>query len=247
MRIPRLYLDTTFLPGTTLALPDTRGHYLTRVLRRDVGDTVVLFDGRGTRISATVSAINRRAPVQLLLADSTANTEPDNAPVTLGIALLKGDGLDEVLQKTTELGVDAVQLLITEHSEYRLPDDPDRMTRRFEHWRAVQMSACEQCGRDWLPTLHGPLRLDDWLSQSHAPAARWLLEPEAQVSIGALRSAAAAALVMAVGPEGGWSTLERQAAIAAGFVEVRLGTPVLRAETAPLAALAMVTVLRQLG
>ncbi len=246
MRIPRLYLDTTLSAGMTLSLTHARAHYLTRVLRRDVGDAVVLFDGRGTRVNATVRAANRREPVQLQLADTATHAAPNDAPVTLGIALLKGDGLDEVLQKTTELGVDAVQLLFTEHSEGRLPDDPARAARRLEHWRAVQVSACEQCGRDWLPALHGPLRLEDWLRQSPGPGARWLLEPEAGVLIGALRTDAAAALVMAVGPEGGWSTLERQSAVAAGFVEVGLGTPVLRAETAPLAALAMVAVLRQL-
>ncbi len=246
MRIPRLYLNTTLSAGATLSMPDARGHYLTRVLRRDVGDAVVLFDGRGTRVNATVSTITRREPVQLQLANELTYTGPNDAPVTLGIALLKGDGLDEVLQKTTELGVDAVQLLLTEHSEGRLPDDPSRAARRLEHWRAVQVSACEQCGRDWLPALHGPLRLEDWLRQSSSAAARWLLEPEARVSIGALRAQATSALLMAVGPEGGWSALERQAAVAAGFVEVGLGTSVLRAETAPLAALAMITVLRQL-
>ena len=247
MRIPRLYLDTTLSAGATLSLPEARGHYLTRVLRRDVGDAVVLFDGRGTRINATVSAINRREPVRLQLADELMYAEPNDAPVTLGIALLKGDGVDEVLQKTTELGVDVVQLLLTEHSEGRLPDDPSRAARRALHWRAVQVSACEQCGRDWLPLLHAPLRLDDWLQQAPGPASRWLLEPEARVSISTLRRDATGPVVMAVGPEGGWSALERQAAVAAGFVEVGLGTPVLRAETAPLAALAMVSVLRQLA
>ena len=246
MRIPRLYLDAPLSAGATLALPDARGHYLTRVLRRDVGDAVVLFDGRGTRISAVVSAINRREPVQLQLADDAAHTPPDPAPVTVGIALLKGDGLDEVLQKTTELGVDAIQLLLTEHSEGRLPDDPNRAARRMEHWRAVQISACEQCGRDWLPALHAPMRVETWLTQGAADNARWLLQPDAMISIGRLCAEATKPLVMAIGPEGGWSSLERQAADTAGFVEVALGALVLRAETAPLAALAMVNVLRQL-
>ena len=244
MRSPRLYLDMPLAQGATLSLPDARAHYLTRVLRRESGDAVVVFDGRGSRISATLTAVSRREPVQVQLADDLVHTPANAAPITLGMALLKGDGLDEVMQKTTELGVDTVQLLLTEHAEGRLPDDAARAARRIEHWRAVQVSACEQSGRDWLPTLHAPLLLDDWLRQ--AQGTGWLLEPEATTLIGALRNQACAPLHMAIGPEGGWSHAERRLAAASGFVEVALGTPVLRAETAPLAALAMVVLLRQI-
>ena len=244
MRTPRLYLDMPLSEGATLSLPDARGHYLTRVLRREPGDAVVVFDGRGSRIGATLTAVGRGEPVQLQLADDLVHTPASAAPITLGMALLKADGLDEVMQKTTELGVDAVQLLLTEHATGRLPDDAARAARRIDHWRAVQVSACEQSGRDWLPALHAPVLLDDWLHQG--PGTGWLLEPEATTLIGALREQACAPLRMAIGPEGGWSQAERRLAAAAGFVEVALGTPVLRAETAPLAALAMDGLLRQL-
>lgn len=247
MRIPRLHIDTTLSPGAELVLAEDRAHYLTRVLRRNSGDALWVFDGRGSRIDAVVGAVHKRQVV-LRLGGELVTTPATAAPVTLAMALLKGDAFDDVLRQATELGVDAVMPLITERTEGKLPDDTARAQRRQDHWRSVAVSACEQCGRDWVPTVHAAVPMAAWLaSMAGADAGLGvLLEPTAAARMAGLAGAVHGAVTLAIGPEGGWSAVERRAAAAAGIVDIALGTPVLRAETAPAAALAMLSLLRQL-
>jgi 16S rRNA (uracil1498-N3)-methyltransferase len=253
VRVPRLHVDIgtdpaeALAPGATLTLAEDRAHYLSRVLRRGRGDALWVFDGRGTRIDATVAEVRKR-DVLLQLGTEVVRTPAPAHPVTLAMALLKGDAFDDVLRRATELGVDAILPLLAEHGEGKLPDDPQRAARRQEQWRSITVSACEQCGRDWVPTVLPARTAVAWLGAAadHDMALALLLEPTAVQGMADLVGRVGGPVTLAIGPEGGWSRHERQLALEHGVTEIALGTPVLRAETAPVAALAMLSLLRQL-
>ena len=154
--------------------------------------------------------------------------------LTLGLAISRGDRMDYAIQKSTELGVTAVVPLLTERTEVRLKGE--RQAKKLRHWRQIAISACEQCGRNRLPTIHDIQPLSGWLG-TVPDGSRLLLHPRAQYGIGDVEAPAAAVLL--VGPEGGFSDREVDAATAAGFRPFALGPRVLRTETAPVAALAI--------
>ena len=151
----------------------------------------------------------------------------------LAQALLKGERMDWVMQKATELGVTDVWLVEATHGEVHI--EPRRLENRLSHWRKIAIAACEQSGHLWVPTLHAPRNFDATATAISA-RTRYFLDPSAEPLAGGER----ADTVVAVGPEGGWSEHERASARAAGFTFVGLGSHVLRADTAPVAALAVV-------
>ena len=185
--------------------------------------------------------------VLLQLGSEVVHTPAPAHPVTLAMALLKGDAFDDVLRRATELGVDAILPLLAEHGEGKLPDDPERALRRQDHWRSIAVSACEQCGRDWVPTVFPARTALSWLGTAAGDdmGLALLLEPTAMQGMADLVGRVDGPVTLAIGPEGGWSGPERRRAREHGVTEVALGTPVLRAETAPVAALAMLSLLRQ--
>ncbi len=248
MRVPRLHVDAELPPGGEFALAGDRAHYLSRVLRRSSGDALWLFNGRGVRIDAVVAEV-RKHDVRIRLGTERIETPAPAAPVVLAMALLKGDAFDDVLRQATELGVDAIQPLLTERTEGKLPDDPARASRRQEHWLSIAVSACEQCGRDWVPRVLPARTGVSWLGDTadRAAALTLLLEPTAAQGMADFIGRVGGPVTLAIGPEGGWSGLERRLARDHGVTEVALGTPVLRAETAPVAALAMLALLRQVA
>jgi 16S rRNA (uracil1498-N3)-methyltransferase len=151
------------------------------------------------------------------------------------------DRMDALVEKATELGAVAIQPLMTERSVLRLAGE--RGQRRQAHWQAIAVAACEQCGRNRIPTIHPVRHFDDWLA-TLAPAgaaeARWLLGWRNATPWGESLQRLGAALTLLSGPEGGLSDNEEDLAHGRGFVAVSLGPRVLRADTAPLAALAAV-------
>ena len=142
--------------------------------------------------------------------------------------------MDCVMQKATELGVTAISPLLSERTEVRLKGE--REAKKLRHWQQVATSACEQCGRNRLPAVHPLQSLDTWLENVEAEV-RLVLDPQADGPAAAMTAPASIALL--VGPEGGFSAAEIGAAQAAGFYCLQLGPRVLRTETAPLAAIAI--------
>lgn len=141
--------------------------------------------------------------------------------------------MDWAIQKATELGVAEITPLVTERCEVRLKDE--RADKRLAHWRQIVISACEQCGRSVLPKIHPPMLLEDWLAQVQADL-KWVLHPVAS----ALTSEQVPKrLAMLIGPEGGLSDTDMQAATVQGFQGIRLGPRILRTETAPVVALTL--------
>ena len=229
----RLYVDAALSPGSEIALDAGRSHYLCRVLRLRKDDRVLLFAGDGDGYDAAVVRADPRA-CTVAVGERLEREPPPRFELHLAQALIKRDRLDSVLQKATELGVTKITLLDTEHSEVHLSGE--RIGRRLEHWRGIVVGAAEQSGRLRLPTLVAPAELHAFVAT--ATGARYLLDPGSAP----LAGAAEADTVLLLGPEGGFSNAERALAIGKGFVPVGLGERILRSDTAPVAALA---VLRQ--
>ena len=253
---PRFHVgDTMLAAGTTVDLPPVAARHV-QVLRLQPGDAIRLFDNHGREATATVLRIGRRevqASIAALAADD-ADAGAGGLPqrelplaVTLAVGVPANDRMDALVEKATELGAAAIVPLLCERSVLRL--EGDRAARRVAHWQAVAVAACEQCGRSRVPVVSPLLALPAWLRSLGEPAsasaadgpARWLLDPQAPSTLPQAWTAAprrpASALLLS-GPEGGFGPAEEALARAAGFTPVGLGPRVLRADTAPLAALA---------
>ncbi len=234
MRLTRVHVDGELRTGGELDLPETPAAHLTRVLRLQVGDGCVVFDGRGHEADAQLVAIDKRgARVRIGEVRTPANESPLRITLLQGVA--RGEKMDLILQKGTELGVGAFVPVFSDRSEVKL--DGARAAKRLEHWRGVVVSACEQSGRAFMPDVQPPAALANALA-SLAPASRLLLDPVATLNCRTALAANQRDIVLAVGPEGGWSPQDRSLLEAQGFLGVRLGPRVLRTETAGLAAIA---------
>jgi 16S rRNA (uracil1498-N3)-methyltransferase len=151
-------------------------------------------------------------------------------------ALARGEKMDLVLQKATELGVAGFVPVTSERSEVRL--DADRVDKRLGHWRSVVGGACEQCGRAVVPAVAMPIALAAAMPALPEDSARLLLDPQASRTVNQLPLPRDGIVVLAIGPEGGWSPRDRATLQDAGFEGMRLGPRILRTETAGLAAIA---------
>lgn len=237
MRVTRAFVDLPLEPGATVALPAEAAGHLLRVLRLGEDDECVLFNGDGRDYRARIAAAGKRdGMVEILDARPVDNESP--LRIVLLQALARGEKMDWIVQKATELGVAAIVPIHSERSEVRL--DADRAGKRLAHWRSVAVAACEQSGRARLPELSQPAPLAHALAALAPAALRLVLEPDAPRTSATLAAADAgnAGVVIAIGPEGGWSPNDLAALASAGFAGLRLGPRVLRTETAGLAAIA---------
>lgn len=224
----RFYFDGLLVPGSEVELAGEEFHHAVRVHRTRVGEEVELFDGRGGAAAAVVRAIDRSA-ARLELGDRVDSREPRLA-ITLGVALIHPEKFELVLQKATELGVSELVPMQTDLSEIR----PERVAGRRERWQKIILEAVKQSGRSRLPILSPPLTADAVMKRSGTK-----LFLEAGEADGPPASASDAVVVL-VGPEGGWSEREVALARTAGCHFTPLGVRRLRAETAAIAAVAVV-------
>jgi len=235
MRTIRIYADLPLDPGAELSLPAQAGEHVARVLRLVAGDPLTLFNGDGNDYPASILAVGKREVVVRIESRQPLHNESP-LPLTLAQGVARGEKMDLIVQKATELGVVRIVPLLTERSEVKL--DAARAEKRLVHWRAVAASACEQSGRARLPEITPALPLSTWLgSLVEDGALRLALLPEATQSSRELRFSTAGGLLV-VGPEGGLGERDTGALTAAGFAGLRLGPRILRTETAGLAALA---------
>ena len=235
MRLTRVHVDAALSPGTELALPESAAAHLSRVLRLAVGDECVLFNGDGRDHAARIVAADKRG-VRVAIEGSRAvdNESPLRISLLQGVA--RGEKMDLILQKATELGVAAITPLWSQRSEVKL--EGERLAKRLAHWRGVVASACEQCGRARVPEVASPVALAAALEAMPAGGFRLILDPEGELAPGAMLLEAGEHVALAVGPEGGWSPADREQLRSAGFRGLRLGPRILRTETAGLAAIA---------
>ena len=203
------------------------------VLRLTAGDTVTLFDGRGVEYAATITRAGKSG-VDLTVHERRAVSRESPLAVTLAQGVSSGERMDYTVQKAVELGVAAIQPLLTTRSVVRLADA--RARKRTAHWHAVAVSACEQCGRNFIPKINDLQNITQWLGVTSG-GLRVLLSPRADMRLHDLPRPAGEVILLA-GPEGGLSPEEEEAAAGIGFTMVKLGPRVLRTETAAVAALA---------
>ncbi|MDB5971323.1 MAG: rRNA ((1498)-N(3))-methyltransferase [Hydrocarboniphaga sp.] len=228
----RLYVDADLAVGQTLALPEDAFRHWVQVLRARVGDSVVLFNGRGGEYLARLQELNRRDASVVI--ERHVEVDRESAlQLMLAQAVSKGDRMDYTLQKAVELGVSVIQPLVSERSVVKL--DAERWDKKIEHWQGVVIAACEQSGRTRLPRLLPVLKLQAWLDQPLDVGIKLTLAPTAKAALRELPRQTSACLL--IGPEGGLSDAEIAVSEIRGFSPVRLGPRVLRTETAGVAAL----------
>jgi len=235
---PRFHTSTPLAPslvGTTIALPEDVAHHAVRVLRLAQGDAITLFDGNGGEYAATLDETGKRAT--LATVDRFENVDRESPlAVTLVQGVIAADAMDYAVRKAVELGAAAVTPVLCVRSQAGLQGQ--RGEKRLAHWRAIAIAACEQCGRNRIPAIAPVQTLHAWLDG--APFGRAVIAaPGARRSLAAYAAEGAPAIIV-VGPEGGFTDAERDGAIEKGIVPVSLGPRVLRAETAGVAALAMI-------
>lgn len=235
-RIPRFHVAAGLAPAARIDLPREAAHHAARVLRLRVGEAMALFDGTGGEYEAKVASIaSDRVTVEVGAHHPLERESPVAVTLVQGIA--GADRMDFIIQKAVELGVYAIQPVLTSKSVVRLTKE--RGEARLAHWQRIVIAACEQCGRNRIPEVlpAGPV------AQYEAPegAAKVMLSPQAKKD---LKSLAQGPLVLAVGPEAGFDAAEEKLLVQKGFEGARLGPRILRTETAALAALAALNALR---
>ncbi|MDR0251140.1 MAG: 16S rRNA (uracil(1498)-N(3))-methyltransferase [Burkholderiales bacterium] len=245
--MPRFFSKTSLaelVPGQEICLTDAVFHHAVRVCRLKSDDACTLFDGNGNAWGVTLTSIDKRRGLARV-ESRLSSTPPPSFPITLVLAVTATERMDWTLQKGTELGAAAFLPFYSEHSNARLNDA--RQERRFEHWQAVIVSACEQCGQNRLPRLSPPETFEAILKTAadDASALRLFLDADAQHALpDVLRNARVLSpptqAFLMIGPEGGFTSDEIRAAQTAGWQAVRLGTRILRAETAAAAAITLV-------
>jgi len=243
MRLTRVYVAQTLTAGRTLTLEGSAASHLTRVLRARAGDFLTLFNGEGGEYAARILG-QGGGKVTVEIGAHEATERESSLALTLAQGMARGERMDLVVQKATELGVARLVPLLTERSVVRLAGP--QAQKKLEHWRAVAVAACEQSGRTRLPQIAAPQTLREFLADERSNDAaplRVLLSPDGARNLSDLPRTCAASVL--IGPEGGLTPEERERAVAAGFLALRLGPRVLRTETAALVAVALLQ--RELG
>lgn len=233
MRIPRIFVEHALHVGAQIELPAEAANHCLRVLRLKEGAELVLFNGQGGEYAARLAAAGKREARVEVVAFSPREAESP-LQITLAQGISKGERMDYTLQKSVELGVARIIPLETERTVVNLRDE--RADKRVLHWQGVVRSACEQCGRNRLPSIEPIQGYAEWLGAVPA-GLKLVLHHRADQGPRALQPDDRG-LTLLIGPEGGLSEAEIEQAIAAGFTPVCLGPRVLRTETAAVAAIA---------
>jgi 16S rRNA (uracil1498-N3)-methyltransferase len=237
MSITRLFVVSDLRPGQQLQLDAEQTRYIGRVLRLRAGDSVSVFNGQGGEFTATAESIKKNSAVLLIGEQSDAATE-SHLKVHLVQGISRGDRMDFVVQKATELGVKRITPVLTEYGVIKL--DADRAAKRRDHWQRIAASACEQSGRTRPPLVDVPMRLNAWFGDRTKEAdTDLILQPDATAALTSL-PVPVTKICLLIGPEGGFSNTEYEDAKIAGFAAVSLGPRIMRTETAAVAALAVV-------
>jgi 16S rRNA (uracil1498-N3)-methyltransferase len=231
--ISRIYQAVPLHSSVTLELDTNAAHHLARVLRAAVGDSLTLFNGKGGEYAARITAIDKK---KVMVEIGQQHPRDVESPLDLCLAqgISRGEKMDYTIQKAVELGVKKIIPLLTERCNVKL--DIERREKRFNHWQAIVISACEQSGRTRLPQLLAPIPLHDWLA-SKPQGQGFVLAPTGSGKLNQFNLEAHSSVSLLIGPEGGLSEPEIRYAQAQGFAALSLGPRILRTETAAVAAL----------
>ena len=233
MRIPRFYDPQSLQLDQLVELNDTVVQHVCRALRMRVGDELILFNGDGLEYKAQLETVEkRRASARITQQDDRHIESP--LDIRIGQSLSRGERMDYAVQKATEMGMQQMFPLFSERCEVKL--STDRQDKRIRHWQQVAISACEQSGRCKVPTIGAPQTLEQWVKQEDAEL-KLVLHHHTATPLAEMDAPASIALL--IGPEGGLTEQEVELARDHGFQPVAFGPRVMRTETAPVAALAL--------
>lgn len=229
----RFYTAENLAGQTQVALEGQVVRHMIQVLRMQTGERLHLFNGQDCYLAQLIEGNKNRALLKLLAPVTGIPASP--LTTHLGQAISKGDKMEWIVQKATELGVTEITPLYTQQGDVRLKGE--REQKKQLQWQQIALSACEQSGRNDLPIIHKPQLLEYWLAERQEEM-KLLLHPQGQSGELAIKDISSVALL--IGPEGGLNEAEAASARQQGFTNLRLGPRVLRTETAPLAALTLV-------
>ncbi|MDH3553903.1 MAG: 16S rRNA (uracil(1498)-N(3))-methyltransferase [Gammaproteobacteria bacterium] len=234
MTTTRLFIDDDLRSGQELRLGSEKTRYVGRVLRLRVGDSLAVFNGRDGEFGATIYTLGRSA-AGLLIGERVDSAAESPLKLHLVQGVSRGERMDFVIQKATELGVKRISAVLTQHGIVRL--DATRAAKRRDHWQSIAESACEQSGRTRPPLIDPIMDINDWYgARTKETDTDLILRPYAETALASV-TAPATKVCLLIGPEGGFSDKEYGDAEAAGFAAVSLGPRILRTETAAVAAL----------
>lgn len=237
MSIPRIYCPQTYVSGDEIRLEPNASRHLLKVLRLRQGDPVILFNGkRGEFDGILQSADKRQADIKVGDYRDKPSESPLNIHLVYGLA--RFEKTEWVIQKATELGVNRITPVMTQHGEVHLPDKA--IPSRLERWHSIVIGACEQSGRCLIPTIERPLRFNDWIKQPlslQGQGTKLIFHLQGYSSLSQRSAPESGEITLLVGAEGGFSAAEVQLAIQNGFEMVGLGPRILRTETAAISAI----------
>jgi 16S rRNA (uracil1498-N3)-methyltransferase len=235
---PRFFVDAPLRAGSVCTLSEEAAHHAIHVLRLREGEDITLFNGRGGEYAARIASIQRlRIAVDILQHRAVERESPLRVTLVQGVSA--GEKMDSTLRKAVELGVAEVQPVLAARSVAR--PKGERAEGRRAHWQKLMIAACEQCGRNRIPEVHPLIPLLDY--RTSADSTRILLSPQARLKLSEAAKDSST-IILAAGPEAGFTAEEEAALVSAGFTPASLGPRVLRTETAAVAALAALSALR---
>ncbi|MBE2896955.1 16S rRNA (uracil(1498)-N(3))-methyltransferase [Pasteurellaceae bacterium HPA106] len=233
MRIPRIFSPEPLSDYAICELSDDAVNHVARVLRMNVGDALVLFDGSNRTFPATIREIGKKR-VQVALGQGQQDDRESPLFLHLGQVISRGERMEFTIQKSVELGVSVITPLWSERCGVKL--DEQRMAKKLQQWQKIAIAACEQCGRNRVPEVRPLMKLEQWCAEGSGEL-KLNLHPRAKCGIAGLKNVNATGIRLLIGAEGGLSAQEIAMTEQNGFRSVLLGPRVLRTETAALTAI----------
>lgn len=233
MRIPRIFTDQPLSSEENIELDENASRHVGKVLRMQAGRELIIFNGKGGDYRATISDVSKKV-IRVDVGEYSEEDKQSPLPIHLAIGISRGERFEYVLQKATELGVSRITPLFTERTEVKLSGP--RLEKKWQQWRQILISSCEQCQRNRVPELAPAVQLEQWLPEVDE-MSRFVLHHRSDVALKDTSTPQSVALV--IGPEGGLSDTEISSCMDQGFESLTLGPRVFRTETAPLAAISI--------
>jgi len=235
MRVPKIYTETLLSENVELTLNEKEAQHIVKVLRMKAGENLRLFDGSGSFYPATIVQTNKKSVV-IQTTHAEAGLSESKLHTHLGQVMSRGDRMDYVIQKSTELGINEITPLTSERCELKL--NAERAEKRLKHWQQVAISAAEQCGRACIPVIHPVANINDWVQQNKDKGLSLVLHHRDTQKLSDIQTTPTHVNLL-IGPEGGLSQTEIEFATQSSYISSTFGPRVMRTETAPVACLSI--------
>lgn len=235
MRIPRIFTAQPLIIGSSIQLEEGAARHLSSALRMSVGQSIILFDGHGGEYSAALTEV-KKGKVWVAVNEFSDQDLESPLKIQLAIGISRGERMDWIVQKATELGATEITPLFTERCEVKLSGE--RLEKKTRHWQQIAISACEQCQRNIVPVINSAATIDQYLADP-VIGLKLVLHHRTEKRLTEMTNSNNN-IALLVGPEGGLSDREIESAIKHNFAALALGPRVLRTETAPLAAISII-------